>query len=143
MSTVRPMPSERQGTVDPLAHLPRLRVEEPEAKLLDRLRGFQDLLLLHPVAAQAAFSGLVAEGRRYAETGEGAEWLQRLAGSDLARRGRVVWEVVTMKMLEEQSEDVLPSAYLDALIGASASGELEPLLAKLFEDRPDEIADPS
>ncbi len=117
------------------AHLPRLRIGDPEVRLLERLRQLQFSLLRHPVAAQAAFSAIVAEGRRFAETEEGREWLLRLQDSDLARRGRVVWEVVTLKMLEERSPDPLPSAYLDALVKTCASEELEPLLARLFEER--------
>src|SRR5580693_1180923 len=38
------------------------------------LRRAQLLLLKHPVAAQAAFAALIAEGRRFAATPEGAEW---------------------------------------------------------------------
>ena len=98
------------------------------------LREAQYALLKHPVAAQAAFSALVAEGRQFAETPEGRAWSERLAGSQLMRQGRMVWEVATLKILEEASPRLLPSAYLEALVKASGSHELEGLLTRLFLD---------
>ena len=47
------------------ATVPRLVVRDPEDELLTLLREIQYLLLEHPVAAQAAFSAFVAEGRRF------------------------------------------------------------------------------
>jgi hypothetical protein len=112
--------------------LPTLTLAPDDDELQRLLREGQYLLLQHPVAAQAAFSALVAEGRRYARTEAGRQWQARLRGSDLIRRGRVVWEVVTLKMLEERPPNVMPTTYLDAMVQATASPELEPLLAKLF-----------
>jgi hypothetical protein len=114
------------------AALPRVSVRDPEAGVLRVLREAQYVLLKHPVAAQAAFSALVAEGRRFAATPEGREWSERLAGSELMRQGRMVWEVATLKILEESSPHVLPSAYVEALVKASGSRELESLLSRLF-----------
>ena len=113
--------------------LPTLAIRPDDDDLQRILQEAQFLLLKHPVAAQAAFSALVAEGRRFASTAEGRRWEARLRGSDLIRRGRVVWEVVTMKMLEEHAPNVLPTTYLDAMVKATASSELEPLLARLFD----------
>jgi hypothetical protein len=122
--------------------LPTLALDPDDDELLRVLREAQFLLLKHPVAAQGLFSALVAEGRRYAQTPAGRRWHARLSGSDLIRRGRVVWEVVTLKMLEEHAPNVLPTTYLDAMVNATASPELEPLLARLFamdwnDGRPD------
>lgn len=114
------------------ADLPTLALQPDDDELLRILHEAQYLLLQHPVAAQALFAGLVAEGRRYAGTEDGRRWEARLRGSDLIRRGRVVWEVVTLKMLEESTPNVLPTTYLDAMVNATASPELEPLLARLF-----------
>lgn len=112
--------------------VPTLVVGDPEQDLVRILREAQYLLLAHPVAAQAAFSAFVAEGRRFAETSAGRAWSERLAGSELMQKGRVAWEVVTMKLLEESPPDVLPQAYVQALAKAAASPELEPLLSRLF-----------
>jgi len=96
------------------------------------LRRAQRLLLEHPAAAQRIFSALVAEGRRYAETPEGAALAERLAGSELIRRGRVVWEVTTLNLLEEAPPSVLPTRLLDVFAHATAVEALEPFLARLF-----------
>jgi hypothetical protein len=115
------------------AELPTLTLQPDDDELVRLLHEAQYVLLKHPVAAQAAFAALVAEGRRYARSEAGRRWEARLRGSDLIRRGRVVWEVVTLKMLEESTPNVLPTTYLDAMVNATASPELEPLLARLFD----------
>lgn len=101
------------------------------------LRHAQRLILRYPVAAQAAFAAVVAEGRAYALTPEGSALRERLAGSDLVRRGRVVWEVGTLNVLEEQPTTVLPSKVMEALAKAATVTELEPMLTRLFRLHPD------
>lgn len=113
--------------------LPRIAIRDPEDGLARVLREAQYVLLRHPVAAQAVFAALVAEGRRFTETEEGRAWRRRLAGSDLIRRGRVVWEVLSLKMLEEKPQGPLPTTYLDAMVKAASVADLEPMLARLFE----------
>ena len=100
--------------------------------LTDILRVGQLALLKHPVAAQALFQSFVAEGRRFAATPEGKAWQDRLSGSELIRRGRLVWETATLNLLEERSESPIPSGLLDALASAAAEPELEAVLAGLF-----------
>jgi hypothetical protein len=117
--------------------LPRIPLRPPEDEETRALRSAQMLMLKHPVAAQGAFSALVAEGRQYAETAEGRQWRQRLTRSSLLHRARLVWEVSTLWMLEEEPPSVLPSAYLDALFMSASSEELEPLLDRLFREASD------
>ena len=114
------------------AALPRFKVRAEEDELLGVLRSAQAALLEHPVAAQALFRALVAEGRRYARTPEGARWREALRGSELVQRARVVWEVGTLNVLEEDPEVVVPSRVLDAIARAAARDDLEPLLSRLF-----------
>lgn len=110
---------------------PSVAPEGDEGELTDLLRRLQLALLEHPVAAQAAFAALMAEGRRFAETPEGAAWKAALEGSELVRNGRRLWDAVSMSMLEEDPATVVPSAYLEALLRAAASADLEALLGKL------------
>jgi len=117
--------------------LPRLVVRDRDAPVRDVLREAQYALLKHPVAAQAAFASLVAEGRRFAATPEGRGWAERLASSELMREGRTVWEVATLQILEEEPANLLPSTYVDALVKATSSPELESLLARLFDSGED------
>jgi len=111
--------------------VPLFALEEGDA-LQGPLRLAQRLLLEHPEAAQRLFSALVAEGRRYAETPEGAALAQRLEGSALIRRGRVVWEVTTLNLLEESAPSALPTRLLDLFAHATAIEALEPFLARLY-----------
>ena len=112
---------------------PIVPLQDPDHDLVEVLREAQFMLLAHPVAAQAAFAAFVAEGRRFAETPQGHRWKQRLVGSELIRKGRIVWEVTSMKLLEETPTRVLPSTYVDAFAKAAQHEHLESLLEKLFE----------
>lgn len=114
--------------------LPRVVLREPDEEIVGVLRSLQTAVLKHPVAAQAIFTGLVAEGRRFAESETGAEWKSKLAHSQLLHRSRVILEMATLWMLEEESPDVLPSSYLDAVFMAASSPDLEPLMNELFEE---------
>ncbi|WP_164009299.1 hypothetical protein [Pyxidicoccus trucidator] len=82
------------------------------------------LLLQHPVAAQAAFSALVNEGRQFAATPEGRSHAVALAASPLLRHASEVWGALGLDMLEEDPSTVLPSAWLDALVRSAASPNL-------------------
>jgi hypothetical protein len=107
-------------------------VASGDDELVRILREGQFLILRHPVAAQAALRALVAEGRRFAETAAGRRWKDRLARSELIRRGRMVWQGSVLNMLEENSDTPLPSAFLDALLAAAASEDLPALLSQLL-----------
>jgi hypothetical protein len=105
------------------------------APLTDPLRPLLEqgarVLLQHPAAAQAAFSALVAEGRRFARTDEGRRWRDALAGSDLVRRGRALWEGSVLSVLEEDGQTVLPTTLLDAVVQAAGRADLTKLLQSL------------
>lgn len=116
---------------DPLALL-ELIANEPEDELTRVLWQAHLLLVKHPVAARAAFRALAAQGRRFAETNEGAQWKERLAGSELIQRGRSVWELATLGMLDE-SPRVLPAQFVDMLSYAAGLADLEPVLARAAE----------
>jgi hypothetical protein len=103
----------------------------PEEVLLGLLRRLQVLLLKHPIVVQAAFSALVAEGRRFAATPEGAAWRAALASSPLLQQGRRLWDVLSLNIPEEDPSTVVPSAYIEALFQATASSRLEELLRQL------------
>lgn len=114
--------------------LPRLVVRGAEDHLLQALRELQLAVLGHPAAAHAAYAALVAEGRRFAATPEGERWSTRLAGSDLLRRVRMVWDASTLEQLAHPDAAppvTLPSVVLDALVGTAQSPALEKLLTRL------------
>lgn len=114
----------------------RVVFEETSDPLGVALRRLQRAILLHPLAAQALFYAFVEEGRAHAKTAEGAVWLERLRDSELIIRGRVVWDALTVRALEDNAETILPTAVLEALVKATADAGMERLAESLFLDSP-------
>jgi hypothetical protein len=119
----------RQSDCDglPTVYLPS---SETALQVLRRLQG---LVLKHPVAAKAAFDALIAEGRAFAQTPEGKVWQAKLAASELLHRARLVLDFPGLSMLERDSPEVLPSAYLDTIFMLASSRKPDELLDPLFE----------
>jgi len=88
---------------------PEVVLRDEDQDLLKLLRAGQMLLVKYPVAARSAVAAFVAEGRRFAQTDEGRRWKEALAGTELVRRGRLVWEGCSLNMLEEDDRTVFPS----------------------------------
>ncbi len=107
--------------------------DRPEDDLDRLLIELRRLVLRHPIAAQAAYRALIAEGRRFAETADGQRWKQRLAGSALVQRGQLVWEVGTSNALGGDEPAVLPSQLIDAFCRAVAREDLEATLGARAE----------
>jgi len=110
---------------------PVVVLRDRDDELANVLREAQRLLLLHPIAAQAAFGALMAEGRAFAETPEGALWKARLKDSETVERVATLWENVTLNLLEE-SAGILPSRLLDVLVMAADIAPLDRFLSRLF-----------
>lgn len=107
----------------------------PEKPLAELLLALSDVLLRHPIAVQAAFAALAAEGRRFAETPEGARCKEDLAASELFDRVRLIWRSLGMHAFVEQPTEILPSFFLDGAIRAAFLDKLEPLLSSIFDER--------
>jgi|ERR1700687_208418 len=122
----------RARAVDAWRDAPQLTVRTPEDPLAQIVREASKWLLKHPVAAQALFSALVAEGRRFAQTSEGQRWREALADSELVRRGRALWESSVLNFLEDAPDVTLPSAISDAIVQAVSHFEW-PLVKPLIE----------
>jgi hypothetical protein len=105
--------------------------QQDENELFEMLTRLQLWVLQNPLAAQAVFASLVAEGRRFATTKAGARWARALAESDLVRKGRLVWEATTLNLLEEREGAILPTTYLEVLRRAVMTRNFESLLARL------------
>lgn len=116
----------------PNAEAVEVALRRPDDELDRILREAQMLLLRHPLAAQALVRAFVAEGRRYGATDEGRRLRETIADSELIRRGRVLWEVGTLNLLEEQAPSTLPGRLLDAFIEQTAADDLEGDLIRLF-----------
>jgi hypothetical protein len=110
---------------------PEAEGDAGEHERLELLRRLQGLLLEHPLAAQAAFSALLAEGRRFATTPEGAAWKRALTSSEWVRNGRLLWDELSLNLLEEAPSGALPSSYLEAIFRVAKASDLEALLRRL------------
>jgi hypothetical protein len=114
-----------------------LLVEEPEDELSWLLAELRWLVIKHPIAARAVVRALREEGRRFAATPDGQTWKLRLAGSELVRRGQLIWDVGTSGALDHDDERLLPSELIDAFARASAQRDLETAIARRTEPRPE------
>jgi len=113
----------------PARRKPRAPVVEKD--LVALVEHAQRLVVQHPVAAQQAFAALVAEGRRFATSPEGARWEAALAESQLLRRTRQLWESTLASFLEESPATVLPSTYVELLMRVAEMSQPEELLARV------------
>ncbi len=120
---------------------PSLVFEDPSDPLEHVLGRLQRALLEHPVAAQALFGSLVREGRAFARTDEGRRLAQRLNDSPLIRRGRLIWDVTTIRALDDDRDTIVPSALVEAFVKLTMANGLEPLLSQFFEEPLREDAD--
>jgi hypothetical protein len=114
---------------------PDARESQPASPELDELLGLLEqarvFVLRHPIASQALFGALVAEGRRYAGSEAGAAWARTLAASPAMLRAREVWEATSLNLLTADPDARLPSTWVEALLRAVELPELERLLARL------------
>lgn len=101
--------------------LPRLVLREPEQELEEALLEVRFAILRHPVAAQAIFAALVAEGRRVSCTTEGQALKERLARSPLVRRMRESWELASMNVLEADPAGPVPGDLLELFVATALS----------------------
>lgn len=111
------------------------RRDEPAAAPADPLAALlvalQRAVFRHPLAMQDLFATLVAQGRAYAETPEGAELAEKLSRSELVARSRSIWEAGTLGALSEQPE-IMPDSLLEMLTRLVAHEGLEPLISAWF-----------
>src|SRR5260221_5944583 len=90
--------------------------EEVPREVVETLYAIQDAILRHPMVVQAAFSALVAEGRRFAQTPEGAALRERLVRSPASASARVIWGLFTTNAFQEHPTPALPSPLVQRLV---------------------------
>lgn len=94
------------------------------------------LLHTHPIATQAAFQALVAEGRRAAATPEGRGRLEAMAADPRLDAARRLWDASALRLLQEDAGAPVPSSLLDAWMQAAGSPDLDARLAGLLGGLP-------
>ena len=118
-----PQPSEGLPSLDIVP------AEDPVALI----RAAQSFVLKHPAAAKAIFAGLIAEGRAYAQTPQGAAARQGLERSELVHKGRLLLDLPGLSMLEPDDGAILPSALVDTVFMMAANGAEPAFLKALFD----------
>jgi hypothetical protein len=93
-----------------------------ERATYDLLLGARRAVLGNPAAARGLHDLLLAEGRRYAETAEGARLRDALASSEAVENLRRVWETLSLNVLDgPAAPGCAPTAWAelmaDAVIG--------------------------
>ena len=102
-----------------------------ERRLVDAAIRVHTLLVEHPVAVRALVAALAAEGRHFAQTPAGAALRADLLRSRLVRRVALLWNSLTMGLIDESEPTALPSAYVDVLVELSERADLERLLGAM------------
>lgn len=96
----------REATLDLVEQqAPQLLPEPPanagtERTMYELLIGIRRAIIGNPAAARSLHDVLVAQGRRYAETRGGAQLRDALASSDAVENLRLVWETVSLNVLD-------------------------------------------
>ena len=91
----------------------------PERTIFDLLVGARRAVLGNPVAARRLHDLLVAEGRRYANTPEGARLRDALVTSEAVENLRRVWETLSLNVLDGPAPpNGAPDAWADLLADA-------------------------
>jgi len=101
--------------------LPRL-VLEGEGTLRRILIGWRRLIIEEERGLRVVVRSFIAEGRRFAETEEGRQWLEALSRSEVIGRGRVLWDLYSSGR-DQGEPDMTPSQWLWALLDALKSPE--------------------
>lgn len=87
-----------------------------ELELRDMLASARVAMLQSPTGARSLVNFLVAEGRRFADTEEGAAWHATIVAAPQTERLRQLWEAVSLNVLDDIDEDAdVPTAWLDVL----------------------------
>lgn len=130
---------DRASTAPPRIVLP---VDRDEGDVTAFVEFVQRVIGRHPVAAQAAFRALAAEGRRFAATAAGRDWQVRVERSVELRRLRPLWETASWNLLDDRDAAPLPGQLVDLAAHALSRADLEALVAAIHEGLPPPGADP-
>ncbi|MGO9156957.1 hypothetical protein [Mycobacterium sp.] len=104
-----------------------------ERTVFDLLVGVRRAVLGNPAAARGLHDLLVAEGRRYADTPDGAQLRDALVTSEAVENLRRVWETLSLNVLDgPAAANAAPDAWAELLADAVIGRGLDDsILARL------------
>ncbi len=108
-------------------------------ELATLMRQARMAMLQNPAGTRTVVRLLIEEGRRFAETDEGAAWQQRLLASDELEPLRDMWEAISLSVFDDlEDEQEVPKAWLDLVTDvATNSTSMEALIEAM---RPEGLA---
>jgi hypothetical protein len=106
--------------------------EQRVVALLERVR---ETVLSQPAAGHAITSFLVAQGRRFAETEDGARWLEALHGAPEVDRLRQIWEATTLNVFDDDDDSGgVPEAWVDLVADLASIGRVDRIVTALLPE---------
>jgi hypothetical protein len=109
-----------------------IEVREDAAVVLRLLREALRLIERHPRLVRAVLAAFIAEGRRFAATSEGEQMRASLLRSERFRRARLIWEAFGLDRQANGRASFEPSRWIGTLVAATASANLEGIIAALM-----------
>ncbi len=108
---------------------PPVRAGGTERTMYELLIGARRAVLGNPAAARGLHDLLIAEGRRYAETPDGAQLRDALIASGAVENLRRVWETLSLNVLDgPAASGAAPEAWAellaDAVVGRGLDGAI-------------------
>ena len=111
--------------------IPRLVIKDNDL-FIKLLHDCQRFLIENPKAARTIARALVAEGRQFAQTDEGQRWKAIATGSELVKRGRIVWQAYGLDTMASEEPALTPSEWLDLVMDILTHADLEAILSTLM-----------
>ena len=95
----------------------------------------REAVLSQPAVGHAITSFLVAEGRRFATTEEGARWLGALRDAPEVERLRQIWEATTLNVFDDdQDAGGVPDAWVDLVADLASIGRVDRIVGALLPE---------
>jgi hypothetical protein len=108
-------------------------LSDKECHLVELLGRLREVALSQPAVGHAITSFLVAEGRRFATTDDGARWLEVLRDSPEVERLRQIWEATTLNVFDDESDAPgVPNAWVDLIADLASVGRVDRIVAALL-----------
>jgi hypothetical protein len=110
-------------------------LSDDESRLVALLGRVREAVLAQPAIGNAITSFLVAEGRRFATTDDGARWLGALRDAPEVERLRQIWEATTLNVFDDEHDaGGVPNAWVDLVADLASIGRVDRIVAALLPE---------
>jgi hypothetical protein len=110
-------------------------LSDDEQRFVELLGRVRELALSQPAASKAITGFLVAEGRRFAATEDGARWFAGLRDAPEVERLRQIWEATTLNVFDDiDDREGVPDAWADLIADLAAIGNVNRIVNALLPE---------